>query len=635
MVNARSGARDKRTFQETLKSARLGLPDAEYEVGLMYANGIGTATDIPQAVDWIRRAARHGLAAAQFLLATRYETGVGVPASAGQAMLWYAKAAEQGHTKAHYRLGKLLTSSHPADATEAIRRAAAAGQMDAQNALAQAYAQGTGVAQDSVAAARWYRLAAEQGQAAAQYALASLLASGDGVTQDSEEALLWFRKAAAHNHVAAQVAILQMEATGALKTRGQGRAKRKPGSAERRAHQDRWVSAAESGGADARYHLGLMLEQGLGLDADAVQAQRWYQSAAQTGHVPAQLALARLLERRAGHEAVPWYRLAAQQGDAGAQFAMGRICCSGEWVAQDYLQGLGWYLRAAEQGHATALVALGNFCNADLQHVAAASFARAAEAGSAQAQYLLGQQYAQGRGVPKNLGQAFACFERAAEQGWVEAQASLGVAYRNGLGIEKDFKAAFYWLQKAAEQGNAQAQWNLGAMYATGGPDLKQDTRQAFVWCQRAADQGFVAAQANLGVLHALMKRPLDAVVWWQKAAEQDDPEALYNLAQAYLKGEGTAQDGHKGFELLLRAAELGVTQAQSRLGILYATGDSVAVDPVEAHKWFAIAASQGDSAAVANLQRSQALCGAAQSSEGSRRAKNWEKSRRSGAPTW
>jgi TPR repeat protein len=628
MAAPRNAVKDKRAYEEALKSARLGTPEAEYEVGLMVANGLGTAQNIAQAVDWIRRAAKHGLASAQFLLATRYENGVGVEQSASQALLWFSRAAEQGHMKAVFRMGKLLASAHPQDAADYYRSAAAAGQAEGQYALAKAYADGAGLARDGVAAAHWYRAAAEQGLATAQYALAQLLVQGHSVALDREEALHWYRKAAGHNHVAAQVAIVQMELAGEIKARGQGRSKRKPSAPERRGEEVRWVRAAEAGNADARYHLGLMYELGLGLEADGGQAQRWYQAAAQAGHAQAQLALARLLERRGNHEAVGWYRRAAQQGEAQAQFAMGRMCCAGELLTQDFLQGLSWYVKAAEQGHTTALVTLGNVCNGDLQHIATVCFTRAAEAGSAQAQYLLGQQYAQGKGLAKNLEQAFLCYERAAQQGLAEAEAALGVAYRNGLGTDKDFKQAFHWLQKAAEQGNAQAQWNLGAIYASGGSGVKQDMKQAFVWCQRAADQGFVAAQANLGVLYALLRNPRQAVVWWQTAAEQDDPEALYNLALAVLKGEGLSADAAKGLELLHRAAVLGVTPAQSRLGIMYASGDGVAQDPIEAHKWFAIAAAHGDAAARSNLQRSQSLCAGAQVTEAMRRVASWERGR-------
>jgi hypothetical protein len=58
------------------------------------------------------------------------------------------------------------------------------------------YATGTGVAQDYVKAAQWYREAAENGDPNAQYNLGTMHYHGRGVSQDSAEAARWFRKAA-------------------------------------------------------------------------------------------------------------------------------------------------------------------------------------------------------------------------------------------------------------------------------------------------------------------------------------------------------------------------------------------------------------------------------------------------------
>ena len=69
-MSLKSAAKEKREFINALKSARLGLRDAQYDVGLMYANGIGVAQDLEQALVWIRQAAEKGVATAQYLLAT-------------------------------------------------------------------------------------------------------------------------------------------------------------------------------------------------------------------------------------------------------------------------------------------------------------------------------------------------------------------------------------------------------------------------------------------------------------------------------------------------------------------------------------------------------------------------------------
>lgn len=620
-------SRQKRIFQETIKSARLGVPEAQYEAGLMYANGIGVTQNIGQAMHWVQQSAQRGFANAQYLLATRYETGVGVAQNTQNAMLWFGRAAEQSHSKAIFRLGKLHGQGHPEQAIALYRQAAEAGLAEAQCALARGYATGWGVFQDLQWALQWYQAAADQGLAAAQFALGELYQQGLVADPDGALALRYFRQAAAQYHLAAKVAIerLEMAQPTGPRMRGRGR-KRRVGGAERRSEEADWVRAAEGGDADARFQLGQMYGLGLGLESDPEQALRWYLVAAQQGHARAQMAAAELLERDGNAEALQWYQRAADQGDAQAQFALGRMYCAGELLAPDFLRGMSWYVKAAEQGHALALVTLGNLFNSEMHHVAVGCYAQAAAGGSVQAQYLLGQQYATGCGVERHPGRAFIWYEKAASQGHAGAQCGVGLAYLNGLGVEKNGKLAFEWLEKAAAQGDAQAQWNLGALYAAGTDSLERDLKQALVWCQRSADQGFVAAQANLGILYALLGKPEMAVQCWSKAVAQNDPESFYNLGLAYTKGEGVEKDPNMAFHMLLAAAQSGISLAQSRVGLIYAMGEGVAQDPVEAHKWFALAAARGDKGAQANLARSQSLCTAAQVTEGLRRASEWEK---------
>ena len=65
------------------------------------------------------------------------------------------------------------------------------------------FAQGRGVAQSDVEAARWFRKAADQGNAGAQYNLGIMFAQGHGVAQSDVQAVWWYRKAADQGHVQA------------------------------------------------------------------------------------------------------------------------------------------------------------------------------------------------------------------------------------------------------------------------------------------------------------------------------------------------------------------------------------------------------------------------------------------------
>lgn len=82
-----------------------GDAGAQFNLGLLYAQGSGVTLDEQQAAEWFRHAAEQGLAAAQYNLGTLYAAGRGVIQDDREAVAWYRKAAEQGHAGAQNNLG--------------------------------------------------------------------------------------------------------------------------------------------------------------------------------------------------------------------------------------------------------------------------------------------------------------------------------------------------------------------------------------------------------------------------------------------------------------------------------------------------------------------------------------------------
>jgi tetratricopeptide (TPR) repeat protein len=115
----------------------------------------------------------------------------------------------------------------------------------------------------------------------------------------------------------------------------------------------------------------------------------------------------------------------------------------------------------------------------------------------AQEQFQAGEQYYKNNDYPR----ALACYQKAAEQGHADAQYMLGNCYYEGKGAEKDYKRAFEWYKKSAEQGNAKAQNSTGFCYDEGN-GTGQDYKLAFEWYTKSAAQGNVKAWNNLGVCY-------------------------------------------------------------------------------------------------------------------------------------
>jgi TPR repeat protein len=121
----------------------------------------------------------------------------------------------------------------------------------------------------------------------------------------------------------------------------------------------------------------------------------------------------------------------------------------------------------------------------------------------------------------QEFGKAAEIWQPLADKGDPTAQYLLGNLYADGKGVARDYAAAFKWFRLAADQGNAAAQYNVAASYAAGVGVPKSDV-DAAKWFRRAADQGMPVAQLNLGLLHAsgtgVAKDNVEALKWFEIA---------------------------------------------------------------------------------------------------------------------
>lgn len=124
-------------------------------------------------------------------------------------------------------------------------------------------------------------------------------------------------------------------------------------------------------------------------------------------------------------------------------------------------------------------------------------YRKAADLGSAQAQYYLAGMYENGRRVLQDYGRAVQWYRQAANQGHVKAQVTLGFLYESGRGVSQDYTQAMAWYRKAADQGFAMAQFNIGTLYEKG-RGVPKDDALAEQWYRKAADQGYAQALQRL-----------------------------------------------------------------------------------------------------------------------------------------
>lgn len=619
MAQKKPSANGKKEFLLRIKDARIGDPAAQYDIALMYANGLGVSKDMEQAFVWTKSAADKGHGQAQYMVARAYHQGLGVAADIRQAMNWYRRAAEQGSEKACLNLSKLLAEPQPQAAFQYALEAAQKGSIEAEFLVAEHYHQGGDDAQDQAEAYRWYLSAAQKGYARAQHAIACAMEQRLLSAQDPRSSLDWFRMAAAQGMPAAQMALQRLDQTGHGRGGRSAKTPKRVANKERRLEDARWVKFASKGDVEDFFHLGCMFEQGVAVEKSLRQARLWYQKAGERGHLEAMALLARSYEASTPELAAQWYRQAAEAGHTAAQYALAQSLAGG---SADPAQSFYWYAGAARQGHSQAQYALAAQLGTASDALQTDLLWSAAHGGIAAAQVALGGRFARGEGLAQDWYLACQWYQKAAEQGNAEAQCALGICFSEGFGVKRDLAKAFVYFEMAAIQEDAKAQWNLGELYAQGLPGVAADTKQATLLCKRAAQAGFAPAQATLGTLFARAEKHERAVFWWEKAAEQGDLEAKFNLANACLKGVGAAKNDARAWDLIMSAAQSGLPAAQARLGLAYATGEGMVQDLIESAKWFCLAADLGDKSARTNKKRSQDVLSHAQFAEAVRRAK-------------
>lgn len=213
---------------DNLEQAREGDMFAQYNLGLIYRDGLGVSPNRQLALEWFTKAAEQGYAPAQFELGSLYYTGTGVEQDYETAFSLFQRAAAQDHALAQYTLGIM-------------------------------YDNGRGVRRNELRALDWYRLSAANGCALAQYNLGVIYYRGRLVQQDYAVALDWYTKAAEQNDAEAQYNL------GLMYYRGQGTAKNL-------VEAFRWLTmAAQNGVPNAAPVLSDIISE---IDAEAVGAAR-------------------------------------------------------------------------------------------------------------------------------------------------------------------------------------------------------------------------------------------------------------------------------------------------------------------------------------------------------------------------
>ena len=222
-----------------------------------------------------------------------------------------------------------------------------------------------------------------------------------------------------------------------------------------------------------------------------------------------------------------------------------------------------------------------------------------AKNGNITAQAYLGAAYYQGveNFVEKDVEKAIGWLNSAVDNGCVLpfTLSTLGTLL-DGKGTPHYQRKAYEMYHRAAKLGCAQSQLSLAEMYRWGVEGVvNEDIKEAFEWYKKAADESDFEASTDLGGVDRLVAGTMKTMGNPLGGARK---KALTLLHKYYLDGncpEGRPQPT-KAVHYLTRAAELGDTEAQLKLGQIYLTGSCEQIKDVKkAKRWLGKAAASGD----------------------------------------
>lgn len=149
-----------------------------------------------------------------------------------------------------------------------------------------------------------------------------------------------------------------------------------------------------------------------------------------------------------------------------------------------------------------------------------------AHAGDVEAQALLGQLHAEGRGVERNEREALHWWSLAANSGHAGAANMLGRCHELGRGTPVDFERAAAWYRQSAAAGFDWGLYNYANLLATG-RGVAEDGAAAFALYRRAADMGHAKSMNLVGRHYEdgvhVERDELVAFDWYRRSAEAGD----------------------------------------------------------------------------------------------------------------
>ena len=201
----------------------------------------------------------------------------------------------------------------------------------------------------------------------------------------------------------------------------------------------------------------------------------------------------------------------------------------------------------------------------------------AATDGSADAYKLLGDIYVSDVRLPRDTDRALGYYRRAAELGMTNAYEMMGDIFRQGEIVQRDMVKAIELYDLGAKEGHSSAREKAESLrcererlYSLGCEMRGVAPEQSFRSFAISSAMGYVPAYKEMARAFlsgsGIDKSRRQAYLWFEKAVEAKDNEALLELGLCYSRGIGTEFNFKKAVSTLSLAARLGSTEAKREI---------------------------------------------------------------------
>ncbi len=517
-------------------------------------------------------------------IASMYLNGKGTNINIDEAVKWFEKSAEQGNPDAAYQLGYIYSSEKYAlsDIAKSNKYYAAAlsdyekAEEENSNATAEyriglIYLNGLGVDKNIDKAVHWFSKSTSNGNASAAYKLAVLYDEGTEVTKNPEKAFLFYQLSSElgnpyANYKLGNISLENSDIPQAIKY---------------------FEQAADNNISHAWYRLGQIYSDTEYGVLDAEKANVCYGNALQ--------------------QYISDYQ---ENPDDFIAYRIGQMYFNAQGTVQDIPQSIAWFEKSAEQGNPDAAYQLGiihsqpdsdffdtNKANDYFSFALNSYLNSETEQKNSTTEYRLGKMFLSGQGTEKDIDKAVKWFEKALVNENINAAYQLGKIYYSGTDVPQNLRRAEEFFKMSAENNNPYACYYLGNISLE-----NNDIPQAIKYFEQAADKNISHAWYRLGQIYSdTGYGVLDtekANICYGNALQQyisdyqENPDdfTAYRIGQMYFNAQGTVQDISQSVAWFEKSAEQGNPDAAYQLGYIYKSENYGFKNDMLSNKYFSSA---------------------------------------------